>query len=554
MIADILISEKSFGGKLLYNQLRLSIQSGEKVGLVGRNGVGKSTLLRLMDGSDKDYSGEIIYRRGLVVISTRQEHQDFEDNSVLAYIVGDLPEYARLKHIIDTYPETMGDNMRKLTAYSEALERFATLGYYTVEDVIVRKLAGFQISEAKARGRLGDLSGGQKRLVEIAKVIHARAHLALIDEPTNHMDYVAKAQFIDWMQSADEAMLIVTHDRDVLSCVDRIVEIKDSKAQSYSGNYDQYLRQNALATTTKLHDYEVTQRQIVNLKAKIVQFRRLKEKARDPGTIQQFKRREQQAEEELALLQQKDKPTFWIDRESAENLNHRVEASYHQHKTQNIRLLGMNQRENTSSRILVCTNSLSLGYNDTPLFSSVNVQLRENERLELRGRNGAGKTTLIKALLDSAAGKKPATILNGTVTIDPTLEIGIYEQEVSPQYFHLPLSEAIERLHLDRGLAITTQRVMQLMSSYLFDPYDDGRIPLAQLSGGQKARFQLIAMLAGQPQLLILDEPTNHLDLPSIEELEIALQSYNGAIMYVSHDEYFRKALPAQTVTLEPTS
>jgi ATP-binding cassette, subfamily F, member 3 len=550
MIANVLVSEKSFGNKLLYDDLKLSIQDGEKVGLIGRNGAGKSTLLGIMNGTDKDFSGELQYHNGLVIISTRQEHYGYDDLTVLEYILADLPEYTLLKNILDTYPETMGDNMRKITQYSEALERFDNLGYYTIEDIIVRELAGFQLGEVKARGRLGDLSGGQKRLVEVVKVMHANAHLALIDEPTNHMDFVAKEQFINWMKGAREAMLVITHDRDVLKCVDRIVEIKDKRAFSYPGNYDAYLRQNTVSTTTKMHDFEVVQRQIENLKAKVIQFRRFKEKARDPDTIKQFKRREMEAAAELAELQKIEKPSFWIDRESAQNLNYKVEESYHKFKAKNIKIQGIKEAASKSSRKLVEARGLALGYADL-LFEDVNFELREGERLELRGRNGAGKTTLIKAILIAAQGEKPQTLVAGSVKVEPHINIGVYEQEVSEKYFHLGLGEAIERLYLDKGLSITGQKIRQLLSSYLFDPGGDIAVPLAQLSGGQKARFQLIAMMANDPQLLILDEPTNHLDLPSIEELEAALAKYAGAIIYVSHDDYFRQNLPAQITQID---
>lgn len=551
MIADIRVSEKSFGNKLLYDDLHISVQAGEKVGLIGRNGVGKSTLLGIMDGSDKDFSGELAYRSGLVIVSTRQEHHVQDGQSVLEYILSGLPEYARLKHVIDTYPEKMGDSMRLITEYSEALARFDSLGYYTVEDVIVRELANFQLDESAARGPFSRLSGGQKRLVEVVKVMHANAHLALIDEPTNHMDYIAKEQFIEWMKGASKlAMLIITHDRDVLKHVDRIVEIKDKHAVSYPGNYDAFLQQNTVSTTTKMHDYEVVQRQIENLKAKVIQFRRLKEKARDPDTIKQFKRRENEAAKALEELQKIEKPSFWIDRESAENLTYKVEANYHKYKARNIKLQGIKEEESRSSRKLVEARGLVLGY-DAPLFKPVDFELREGECVELRGRNGAGKTTLIRAILEAVHGAKAATIQLGHVKVEQHLNIGVYEQEISEKYFHLPLGRAIEQLYDDRGLHITEQKIRSLLSSYLFDPVNGMLTPLAQLSGGQKARFQLISMLANDPQLLILDEPTNHLDLPSIEELEAALAKYAGAVIYVSHDNYFRQNLPAQVVSLQ---
>jgi ATPase subunit of ABC transporter with duplicated ATPase domains len=551
MIADITVTEKSFGNKLLYDKLHLTIQAGEKVGLIGRNGVGKSTLLGIMNGTDTDFTGDLQYRHGLVIISTRQEHHGFEHISALEYILGDLPEYAKLKHIMDTYPETMGSNMKLITEYSEALSRFDDLGYYTIEDQIVRELAGFQIGEDKARGELGNLSGGQKRLIEVVKVMHAKAQLALIDEPTNHMDYVAKEQFVTWVKGAREAMLIITHDRDVLRHVDRIVEVKDKHAVSYPGNYDAYLRQNTVNTTTKMHDYEVVQRQVENLKAKVIQFRRLKEKARDPDTIKQFKRRELDAAKELEELQKVEKPSFWIDRESAENLNYKVEANYQKYKAKNIKIHGLKETASKSSRKLIEVRDLILGYKE-PLFAPLNFELHEGERTEFRGRNGAGKTTLISALLAMAHGQKPDTLLQGNIKVEPHLSIGVYEQEISEQYFHLGLGAAIERLYYDRGLNITNQKVRQLLSNYLFDPVNDLSVPLSQLSGGQKARFQLIAMLANDPQLLILDEPTNHLDLPSIEEMEAALQKYAGAVIYVSHDDYFRQNLPGDVVSVAP--
>jgi len=153
---------------------------------------------------------------------------------------------------------------------------------------------------------------------------------------------------------------------------------------------------------------------------------------------------------------------------------------------------------------------------------------------------------LIKALLGGKAADDIKTF-SGDITLDPRIRIGIYEQEVEPVYFDLTLELAIEKMYLDRGLTISTPKIRSLMSDYLFNE-GDGKIPLAKLSGGQKARFQLISMLANDPQLLILDEPTNHLDLPSIEELETALSRYTGAVLYVSHDGYFRDAIGGEFV------
>jgi len=578
MIADITVTEKSFGPKQLMHGIKFSIGDGEKVGVIGRNGVGKSTLFGILAGTDKDFTGEIIYKRGTVVVATAQEHHDIGEITVLQYVLGGLPEYSQLSHIIETYPESMGDDMRKINEYTEALQRFDDKGFYQIEEQIERELDNFQLPNVAHR-QFASLSGGQKRLVEVIKIMHSQAQLALIDEPTNHMDYVAKAQFIEWMRVAPEAMLVITHDRDVLKEVDRIIELKDGDSVSYKGNYDAYLKQNAVSTGSQMNEFELIERRIANLKVKVLDYQRLKEKSRNPGTIQRFKGLEERSRKELAELQTKEKPTFWIDKESAANLNYKVAAQYDKFKAKNIRM-NLKSDESRSKHVLVRANDVSLGY-DAPLFSGVNIDLREGEALELRGRNGAGKTTLIKALLGSTktqpspsqngfapgSTRAPASgrtrtadvltqeraesrsirLFSGDISLDPHVRIGIYEQEVTPAYFDMPLQNAIERMYLDRGLTISTPKIRSLMSDYLFTE-GDGKVPLSRLSGGQKARFQLIAMLANDPQLLILDEPTNHLDLPSIEELETALAKYSGAILYVSHDGYFRQAIAGDVV------
>lgn len=579
MIADIFITEKSFGPKVLMTGVKLGIDESEKVGVIGRNGIGKSTLFGILAGNDKDFTGEIIYRKGTTVVATAQEHAGVGDMTVMEYILAGVPEYSELKHLLTSLPETMGNDMRQIERYSATLDRFGQKGFYQIEELVAEELKNFQMPGVESRP-LASLSGGQKRLVEVVKIMHSDADLALIDEPTNHMDYVAKQQFIDWLGTAREAMLIITHDRDVLKRVDRIVELKDGTAVSYKGNYDAYLKQNAHSTGTAMTEFELTERRIANLKEKVIQFRRLKERARDPDTIKQFKRRENQAAEELAELEKINKPTFWIDKDSVAQLDYKVAGRYEKFKARNIRM-HLKSGESRGKRKLVEAVDLALGYGDKLLFSGVNIDLREGEAVELRGRNGAGKTTLIRALLgdngaaddvrEKSAGSRlhsdtfnraisvaavqahtvspmwDITMKSGSLNLDPHVRVGVYEQEVSPRYFSLPLREAIERVYLDRNLAINDTKVRQLMSDYLFTE-SDGGVAVERLSGGQKARLQIIAMLANDPQLLILDEPTNHLDLPSIEELETALERYSGAILYVSHDNYFRDKIDGVVV------
>jgi ATPase subunit of ABC transporter with duplicated ATPase domains len=305
-----------------------------------------------------------------------------------------------------------------------------------------------------------------------------------------------------------------------------------------------------------MNEYELTQRRIVNLKAKVIEYQRYKEKSRHPSTIQRFKRLEQQSRDELAQLEKLEKPTFWVDRESVQDMGLKTGEQYQKYKAKNIKLHGVTGEEGYS-RLLVTVDHLSLGYGDAPLFQGVSFQIREGEVLEIRGRNGAGKTTLIKTLLATISAAqnstaKPLTtakVFDGHIDVDKKIRVGVYEQETASDLLQKTLAEAIEHIFLSRGLKVGDTKVRQLMADYLFTA-GDANIPVGQLSGGQKARLQLIDMLADSPSLLVLDEPTNHLDLPSIEELENALKHYAGAILYISHDTHFRQHLGGEVVQL----
>lgn len=551
MILSADITEKSFGSKILYNQISFEIHDGEKIGLIGRNGTGKSTLINILNGEDKDYQGEVIVRRGSVIISSRQEHHGHEDKTVLEYIQGDLPEYKKLTHIIDTYPETMGDNPRKIQEFSDALERFGELNYYQVEEDIGQLFESYQLDKSLMHRNLGSLSGGQKRMAELIKVQQSRGHLALIDEPTNHMDYVAKESFVKWLKSAQEAVLVITHDRDVLNNVDKIIEIRDGVSYTFKGNYKDYLRTNKTQVTSEVNQYDVTQRRIENLKQDVVRFRRLKEKSRNPGTIKRFKNQEIRAQKELDELQKTDKPSFWIDQESAQTLNTKMTEAYGKYKATNIKVRAKSKNTDNNGRMIIQAHKLSLGYDDMPLFDGVTFNIAEGEKLHLHGRNGAGKTTIVQAIMSTSKSEPlRSTCFAGEIHLQKELKIGLYEQEISPKYLELTLYEAIESILYDKNMPSHDQKIKQLLSDYLFNPITDGAVPVNLLSGGQKARLQLISMLASDPQLLILDEPTNHLDLPSIEELENALADYHGAIIYISHDSFFAQKLHGTTVNI----
>ena len=549
MILSIEITEKSFGNKQLLQNVKFSIDEGEKVGLIGRNGIGKSTLFGILLGRDQDFSGEVIFRKGSVIASTQQEYSSVGEQTVLDFILNDLPEYAHLSKLLRELPEKMGENMELIEKYTDALNRFQEKNFHFIEDKIKAELRDFGLGGFESR-QMKTLSGGQKRLVDTIKIIHSKADLALVDEPTNFMDSHAKNRFLNWMKNSNEAVLVITHDRDVLSKVDRIIEIRDGKTYIFKGNYDDYLRANMFSTTNQIQDFESIQRRIANLKDKVREYQRMKEKARDPSTIQRFKRLENKSREELASLEEIKKPSFWIDQENVENLDFKAVKSYQKFKAKNVKI-GIKNEETRSVRSLVRAENLALGYGSLEdaleskngakiLFENVNFDLKVGGILEIFGRNGVGKTSLIKTIF--GAENEKAEIYDGKIFLDETARVGIYSQEIGSEFFEMNLKDAIEKIYLDQNLSISEEKIYRILHQYLFSA-EDFETPIRELSGGQKARFQLIKMLSNEPQILVLDEPTSHLDLPSIEELESALKKYSGAIIFVSHDDYFRKVM-----------
>ncbi|MGH7157573.1 MAG: ABC-F family ATP-binding cassette domain-containing protein [Candidatus Saccharimonadales bacterium] len=520
------------------------ISDNEKVGFLGRNGTGKTTLFNIITGKDKDFSGEVMLSRQETLMATSQEHHDSEGTTI-EFVSRKLPDFARLEMILKTYPEHMGDDLKKIHIYSEALEKFSERGYYEVENSLERLFDAYQLNKALLMQPFASLSGGQKRLVELIAIQLASPHVILLDEPTNHMDYLAKDAFIDWLKGVKSSVLVISHDRDVLKNVDRILELKDQKIFSYPGNYDKYLAQNAVTTTNAINEFGTSEKRIANLKEQIA-FAKARAATGGPGWVTLYERYERELND---ILENHKKPSFWIDRESAKILKPKATENYQKFRAKNIQLHETNTKETASTLLRV--DNLSLGHRGVPLFSDMSFQISSGERLHIIGRNGVGKTTLVKAITQTWKGVRPETLIGkGVIDCDRGLVISMYDQEIGPELLDMTLHDAIGAIYDAKELPVNDEQIKRDMANYLFNPAADKDMPVRNLSGGQKARLQLIRLLVGSPNLLILDEPTNHLDLPSIEELENALNNYSGAIIYISHDSYFAKNIGGKTLKL----
>lgn len=540
MLLEAINLSKSIGAKTLFDDLTFTINPGEKVALIGRNGQGKTTLLQMLSGEDHEYGGEIKRQKNLRITITRQEHLTNNQQTPLEYILKGVPYYEEYEKVLQDFES---GNHKDLDLYSQAHDYFTENGYYYIKDLILQTLLDFQISQEKAEQPLVTLSGGEKRYVELARMMYSQADLLLIDEPTNHMDYLGKEQFISWMQTVTESILVITHDRDVLKEVNKIIELKDKKLYMFKGNYDHYLQQNAMQTTNSVKQYQNQLNRLEEAKSRVEWGNRMRAKSKAWKI-----RYDHWVRDYEKIKAETVKPSFWIDQQSTENLDKDVSDSYHKFKEKNIRI-AITADKNRASE-LVTVRKLSLGYT-TPLFADLSFSLRYENRIFIKGRNGAGKSTLVRSIMSQYRGETPkATIFDGEIKLGGNVRIGEYEQEIHKKYLSEPLEQAILSVYDEYKTPLDTRQVKSLLSQYLFDPVIDAKQKISDLSGGQKARFQIIKMLAAKPNLLILDEPTNHLDLPSIEELESALRTYQGGILYISHDTYFIDQMGGETIEI----
>lgn len=494
--------KKDFGIKELLKDANFSLDTNDKVGLIGTNGSGKSTLLKMIAGLESIDSGQILVNSGAKIVYLPQQPDIDENHTVLEQVFADsgeqmhlVREYEELSDKLAHYP----DDSQLMSRLSSVMQRMDATGAWEVETnakIILTKLgiADFDV-------KVGTLSGGYRKRIALAAALISEPDLLLMDEPTNHLDALS----VEWLQSYLNryrgALLLITHDRYFLDRVtNKIIEIDRGDIYTYTGNYSYYLEKKALAEESAIS----TQRKHQGILRRELEWLKKGPKARST---------KQKA---------------------------RIERAYALRDTEFKQLNGKVDISTIGRRIgkkVIELRNVSKGYNDRTLIKDFTYEFSPEDRIGIIGGNGAGKSTLMDII---TARVKPDS---GSVEIGSTIHIGYFNQHSEELLTAVNedqrvidyIKEEGEFIEISDGTKITAS---QMLERFLF-PGNQQYAPIYKLSGGEKRRLFLLRILISAPNVLILDEPTNDLDVQTLAVLEDYLEDFNGCVIVVSHDRYF---------------
>ena len=494
---------KSFGTDSVLEQVSFHIEEREKAALIGINGAGKTTLLRIIMGELPADNGQVILSRGKT-IGYLAQHQEIDTN---LSIYGSLLEMKQ--HILDIeqnmralekeMKHASGEELSKIMeSYSRLTQKFEQENGYACKSEIIGVLKGLGFEEKDFDKMVSTLSGGQKTRVALGRLLLSSPDIILLDEPTNHLDMDSIAWLETYLLNYPGAVFIVSHDRYFLDkVVTKIVELDNTKATVFTGNYSAYSEKKAQLRKAAYQAYLNQQQEIKHQEeviAKLRQFNREK-------SIRRAESREKMLEKMEVL----EKPTE-VDAAMRISLKPRI----------------------TSGNDVLMVEHLSKSFPSLPLFLDLNFTIKRGEKVAIIGNNGTGKTTILKIL------NRLLPADEGSFRLGSKVHIGYYDQEHHVLHMEKTVFEEIS----DEYPKLTNTEIRNLLAAFLFTG-DDVFKPISALSGGERGRVSLAKLMLSEANFLILDEPTNHLDIISKEILEDALKSYEGTVLYVSHDRYF---------------
>ncbi len=490
---------KSFGGRVLFEDASLQINTGDRVGLIGPNGAGKSTLFSLILGTNGPDSGSVALQRGASLGFLAQESAPSGDDTILELATAISEDMKEIRRALREHHDD------ETAEHHEAVARFAELGGYSLEAKAKRILSGLAFRETDFERPARTMSGGWIMRAHLARLLVMEPDILMLDEPTNHLDLESLGWFQNYLSNYPGAILTISHDRAFLNAIcDTMVEISRQRLQRYVGTYEDYLAQKQSREEQYAAAYKNQQREIAHLEDFINRFRAKASKA-------------SQAQERIKRLDKMERLA------PPENAEATVKFRFPQPARGGQRVIALSH--------------VRQAYGSHVVYEDLNVEIERGQRTVLVGPNGAGKSTLLKILADIVP------IQGGERAPGHNLSIGYFAQ-------HRTEALDIRATVLDEALrnisGVSEQAARTVLGSFLFRG-DDVFKRVSVLSGGEKSRLALVKLLLHPPNLILLDEPTTHLDMPSIDALIGALQQYEGTLLFVSHDVHFIRSI-ASTV------
>jgi len=504
---------KQYGGQILFVEASFFLGDNEKVGLVGPNGAGKSTIFRLITGEEQPDDGVVDRPKRTTIGYFRQDVGDLKGRSVLAETLSGAGEAGRLGEEMKLLEAKMNDYeaadfAETVERFGEVQVRFQELGGYDLEARAQAILAGLGFAPEQVAGDVGALSGGWKMRVALAQILLAQPDALLLDEPTNYLDIESILWLEQFLRDYRGAVLMTCHDKDVMNrVVDKIIEIDAGDIKSYSGDYDFYEQQRALAMVQQAAQYERQQAML----------------AKEKAFIERFKARASHA----AQVQSRVKKLEKI--EKIEPPRRIIEKTF-----------DFKPAPRSGDDVIKVEN-VAKKYGDKVVHGGTSLLVRRTERWAVMGENGSGKTTLLKMM---AGALKPDA---GSVTIGASVTMGYFAQHQMEQ---LTADRTVIEELVAHSPTTNLGTLRNLAGAFGFHG-DDHDKPIRVLSGGERARLALAKILFDAPNLLVLDEPTNQLDIVTKRALVKALATYEGTIVFVSHDRMFLRSIATRILEIQ---
>ena len=512
---------KNYGLKNVLNGMNLTLKTGERAVLIGCNGAGKSTVLKIIMKQESISSGTINIRKNATIGMLKQIYEYEEENpNVYNFLQRSFEQFFELERKLKKLEDEMSNEKddekisELLQKYGDVQQKYIQMGGYDIQEKFNKICSGLQINGKMLNQNYNDLSGGEKTIVNLGALLLKEPSILLLDEPTNHLD-MEKLEWLEkFLNEYKGTILMVSHDRYFLDKVaTKTILLENGKEKIYFGNYTYFLKEDEKRTLAEFENYKNQQKMIKKMKESIKTLRKFGELAKN----EMFFKRAKSIEKKLAKIEQLPQ----VDLEKKTLLNFK---------------LNLNSR---SGKDVVIINNLNKNFEDKNIFENANLQIHYGEKVALIGKNGTGKSTLLKIIMNEDCE------YIGEIKIGQSVKIGYIPQEIKFDDDNQTILNFFEQFDNRNETEIRTS-----LAKYMFRGNDVFK-KVGSLSGGEKVRLILAKLLKQNINFLILDEPTNHIDIETREVLEEAIKEYSGTVLFVSHDRYFINNLAERIVEIK---